>query len=203
MGIRIHQYLDDWLVLARSHQNCLQHTHTLVAIYQDVGWLVNMEKLELNPKQVFDFVGYQFDLKRGKVIPTLDWWQSLKAKIQELLARPTCPVWQLMSLIGVLTATEKQVHPSQLHMRPIQWHLKSNWRIPESLEKVIPIIRSLHPHLKWWLEESNVPQLSGGLLSTPSKVIIWVQISHCRLTGEFVHKCQQRWESHSSFGQFP
>ena len=27
--IRIHQYLDDWLVTARSHQICLQHTRTL------------------------------------------------------------------------------------------------------------------------------------------------------------------------------
>ena len=41
-------------------------------------------------------------------------------------------------------------------MRPIQWHLKNNWMVPESLEKVIPVPRSLHPHLKWWLEESNV-----------------------------------------------
>ena len=41
-------------------------------------------------------------------------------------------------------------------MRPIQWHLKNNWRIPESLEKVIPIPRSLHPHLQWWLIEHNV-----------------------------------------------
>ena len=41
-------------------------------------------------------------------------------------------------------------------MRPIHWHLKNNQRVPESLEKVIPIPRSLHPHLKWWLEESNV-----------------------------------------------
>ena len=61
-----------------------------------------------------------------------------------------------MSLIGLLTATEKQVHLGRLHMRPIQWHLKSNWRIPESLEKVIPLPRSLHPHLQWWLQESNV-----------------------------------------------
>ena len=61
-----------------------------------------------------------------------------------------------MSLIGLLTATEKQVHLGQLHVRPIQWHLKNNWRVPESLEKVIPIPKSLHPHLKWWLEESNV-----------------------------------------------
>ena len=31
-GIRIHQYLDDWLVRPRSHQTCLQHTHTLEAL---------------------------------------------------------------------------------------------------------------------------------------------------------------------------
>ena len=61
-----------------------------------------------------------------------------------------------MSLIGLLTATEKQVHLGRLHMRPIQWHLKNNWRVPESLEKVTPVPRSFHPHLKWWLEESSV-----------------------------------------------
>ena len=61
-----------------------------------------------------------------------------------------------MSLIGLLTATEKQVHLGQLHMRPIQWHLKNNWKVPESLEKSIPLPRSLHPHLRWWLVESNV-----------------------------------------------
>ena len=30
-----------------------------------------------------------------------------------------------VSLIGLLTATEKQVHLGGLHMRPIQWHLKT------------------------------------------------------------------------------
>ena len=55
-----------------------------------------------------------------------------------------------------LTATEKQVHLGQLHMRLIQWHHQNNWRVPESLEKVIPIPRSLHPHLQWWLKEDNV-----------------------------------------------
>ena len=40
-----------------------------------------------------------------------------------------------MSLIGLLTATEKQVPLGRLHMRPIQCHLKRHWRVPESLEK--------------------------------------------------------------------
>ena len=58
-GIRIHQYLDDWLVRAKSHQVCHQHTQTLVKLCQTLGWLVNLEKSELEPKQVFDFVGYR------------------------------------------------------------------------------------------------------------------------------------------------
>ena len=122
---------------------------------QDLGWLVNLEKSELESKQVFDFVGYQFDLRSGRVRPTPVAEPSSKASNTVIL--PACPVRQFMSLIGLLTATEKQVHLGRLHMRPIQWHL-NNWRVPESLEKVIPIPRSLHPHLQWWLEESNVLQ---------------------------------------------
>ena len=79
-GIRIHQYLDNWLVRAKSHHTCLQHTETLVALCQDLDWLVNIEKSELTPKQVFVFVGYQFDLKQGKVRPTLERWQNLTLK---------------------------------------------------------------------------------------------------------------------------
>ena len=63
-----------------------------------------------------------------------------------------------MSLIGLLTALEKQVQLGHLHMRPLQWHLKNHWHVPEVLEKTIPLPRYLHPHLDWWLEEGNVPQ---------------------------------------------
>ena len=155
-GIRLHQYLDDWLVRATSHRACLQHTQVLVQLCRHLGWLVNIEKSELEPKQVFNFVGYQFDLQSGRVRPTPDRWQSLQEKILEIISRPACSVRELMSLIGLLTATEKQVHLGRLHMRPIQWHLKRNWRIPESLHKRIPLPRSLHPHLQWWLQEDNV-----------------------------------------------
>ena len=91
-GIRIHQYLDDWLVRARSHRVCLQHTQTLVQMCQDLGWMVNLEKSELQPKQVFDFVGYQFDLTVGRVRPTPDRWQNLQDTITKILSSLTCPV---------------------------------------------------------------------------------------------------------------
>ena len=177
-GIRTHQYLDDWLVRASTHDTCLQHTQTLVSLCQELGWLVNKEKSELAPKQVFNFVGYQFDLKEGKVRPTAERWQTLTDKIRSI-PDPTgyraYRIRQFMSLRGLLTATEKQVHRGRLHMRPIQWHLKNNWRVPESLEKVIPVPNSLHPHLRWWLEESNV--LLGQCATRLRTTQQWLPIS--------------------------
>ena len=48
--IKIHQYLDDWLVRARSHQVCLHHTQDLVKICQELGWLVNFWKIRTGTK---------------------------------------------------------------------------------------------------------------------------------------------------------
>ena len=81
-GIRIHQYLDDWLLRAPSPEICLQHTQTLLALCQQLGWVVNMTKSELVPKQVFNFVGYRFDLITGRVLPTQDRWETLQVKLK-------------------------------------------------------------------------------------------------------------------------
>ena len=155
-GIRIHQYLDDWLIRAPTKESCHQGTQSLLALCQELGWMVNMQKSELEPQQVFDFVGYQYDLLNGVVRPTQNRWEALQHKITVLLQNRFCRVRTFMSLIGLLTATEKQVPLGRLHMRPIQWHLKKHWRVPESLEKEIPIPRSLHQYLQWWTQEENV-----------------------------------------------
>ena len=129
---------DDWLVRASTHDTCLQHTQTLVTLCQELGWLVNKEKSELVPKQVFNFVGYQFDLEEGKVRPIGECWQTLTDKIRSILSDPVCPVQQFMSLIGLLTATEKQVHLGRQHMRPIQWHLEKQLEGPRITGKGDP-----------------------------------------------------------------
>ena len=130
-GTRIHQYLDDWLVRAKSQKVCLQHIQTLVKMC--LGWLVNLEKSELEPKQVFDFVGYQFDLRSGWVRPTPDWCQTLQEKIQLPLSLPASPVFDRFA----------NSHREASSSRPTTYetHIVSsqnNWRVPESLEKVIP-----------------------------------------------------------------
>ena len=48
---------------------------------------------------------------------------------------------------GLLAATENQVISFHLHMRPIQWYPKNHWHVPKSLEKIIPLPRTLNPQL--------------------------------------------------------
>ena len=108
-GIRIHQYLDNWLLRAPCQETYLRHTQTLLDLCHSLGCVVNMNKSELVPQQTFDFVGYHFDLSQGLVKPTQERWRSLSQKLNLLLGLESCTVRQFMSLIGLLTATEKQV----------------------------------------------------------------------------------------------
>ena len=168
-GIRIHQYLDDWLIRAPTKDSCHQGTQSLLNLCQELGWIVNLQKSELEPKQIFEFVGYKYVLSQGLVLPTQNRWESILQKLESILSKPSCRVRKFMSLIGLLTATEKQVPLGRIHMRPIQWHLKRHWRVPESLEKEIPVPRSLHPHLLWWTKETNV--LTGQALHPLSHAV--------------------------------
>ena len=69
-GIRIHQYPDDWLLRPLCHEACQQHTHTPgLPLCYDLGWVVNLNKLQPIPQQVFNFV-YHFDQSQDLVRPT-------------------------------------------------------------------------------------------------------------------------------------
>ena len=137
-GIRIHQYLDDWLVRASTHDTCLQHTQSLVTLCQELGWLVNREKSELVPQQVFNFVGYQFDLKEGRVRPTEERWQTLTDKIRSILSWCTRQQVTLrarhipgrlnviadkLSRLGPTIQTEWSLHPEVFQAVCSRWHL--------------------------------------------------------------------------------
>ena len=73
-------------------------------------------------------------------------------------------VW--IDLFGPATDVSSMVtdsHRKASPLRPVPYEthtvaLEKQLDDTGTLEKVIPIPRSLHPHLKWWLQEENVLQ---------------------------------------------
>ena len=125
-GLKLHQYLDDWLVRSQSREEALVNTQAVVDLTQSLGWIINQEKSELNPTQVFSFVGYEYHLDSALVKPTQERWLKLQDFILHLKSKHVLTARCLMSLIGLLASTEKMVPEGRLHMRPFQFHLKEH-----------------------------------------------------------------------------
>ena len=145
-GLRIHQYLDNWLIRSQSQEESQRDTQAVVDLTQSLGWIINQEKSELKPTQVFSFVGYEYHLDSALVRPTHERWLKLQDLILRLKSKRVLTARCLMSLIGLLASTEKMVPEGRLHMRPFQFHLKEHWRYPQSLDNLLP----------WWQNPSNV-----------------------------------------------
>ena len=143
-GIRIHQYIDDWLMRSKTKPQCQENTHRLIHLVQSLGWIINFEKSDLIPTQEVEFLGgYKFDLRVGLVFPTQKKMDCLLEKTVFMLESPRTSPRKLMSLIGSMASMEKTIPLGRLHMRPLQWYLKTHWRYPQSLDIPVPVSQVL------------------------------------------------------------
>ena len=83
----------------------------------------------------------------------------------------------LMSLIGVLASLEKTIPMGRLHMRPLQWYLKTNWQYPQSLDLKIPVSNLLLKHLQSWKDPNNL-NLGCPLHSEEHNTLIFTDASN-------------------------
>ena len=91
---------------------------------------MNLEKSELDQGRSLFFVGYQIDLRSNTGPLAEPSGQNTGNTVTTGLSGPAAHISDRL-----LTATEKQVHLGLLRMRPIHWHLKIYWKVPESLKK--------------------------------------------------------------------
>ena len=155
-GNRVHQYLDDWLLRANTRHQCLVQTKELIQVVQDLSFVINFEKSELEPTKKIDFLGYHFDLIQGKVFPTDKKLGILEKAVQDMEVVSQTTPRLLMSLIGVLAYLEKTIPMGRLHMRTFQWYLKTHWQYPQSLDLKIPVSNLLKSYLQWWKDPKNL-----------------------------------------------
>ena len=101
------------------------NTQTEVDLTQPLGWIINQEKSELTPTEVFSFVSYKYHLDSALVKSTQERWLKLQDLILHLKSKHVLTTRCLMLLIGLLATTEKMVPEGHLHMRPFQFQTRS------------------------------------------------------------------------------
>ena len=156
LGISLNVYLDDILISGDQSDSCHTDTQQTKFLLLVLGWVINIAKSSLVPSQVFPFVGYGYNLIKGFVFPLQDRILAIRSVVNTIRGKSHTSARDLMSLLGLLTATEKLVHLGRLHMRPIQWFLKDHWNHTQPLDRQIPVLPQLVEALSWWLKPANL-----------------------------------------------
>ncbi|KAL0152981.1 hypothetical protein M9458_051713, partial [Cirrhinus mrigala] len=127
-GIRILNYLDDWLVLAQSEEELLSHRTLLLSHLECLGLKVNLPKSMLHPSRKISFLGAIFDSTqlRAMVVP------ERALLIQQLAgsfrAGARFPLKRFQRMLGLMASASPVLELGLLRMRPLQRWLKP--RVP-------------------------------------------------------------------------
>ncbi|KAI2666023.1 Transposon Ty3-I Gag-Pol polyprotein [Labeo rohita] len=124
-GIRILNYIDDWLILARSQELALRHWDVVLAHLRSLGLRLNAKKSVLSPAQrttylgvVWDSITMQAQLSPARVESILNTLKNIK-----LGHKVTLHYFQ--RVLGLMAAASTVIPLGLLHMRPFQLWLRA------------------------------------------------------------------------------
>ena len=61
-------YLDNWLIWAKSPEECKEATQKVIDFLIHLGFLINYNKSRLTPEQKFKWLGQEWELKTYKLV---------------------------------------------------------------------------------------------------------------------------------------
>ena len=164
-GVRIHCYLDDWLILAQDNVSCKIHSTEVCTLTNSLGFVINQEKSSLSPTQSFEYLGMLFDTQAFTVQPTLARRQRLQDSVLRLRGAKAATARQLAAVLGQMESLAPLLPLGRLHKRPLQRHFRlqwsqstedwdqlislgqwyvratDHWLYPEFLSSTVPIVR--------------------------------------------------------------
>lgn len=169
-GLRVSVYVDDFINLAKLNK-IHEDRDFMIKTLEDLGWHINYEKSQLEPKQDIDYIGYIIDTHSEKYpvirIPRCRIYK-LRKDIKRVLRQEQVSARVLARVLGQCVSMTKAVLPGKLLLRNAYRVLagKKSW------EALLTLDQASRLDLEWW--ESAVDQWNGRVLA-PQQVEAQVQ----------------------------
>ena len=161
--------------LARSEPKSLKTVGTqsiYLSLINSLGLIINNEKSDLVPDQVFTFIGMEFQTHTNIVRVPQSRQTMILETVRMFSQKTSVSARDFLSLLGQLNAAADLVMLGRLHLRPLQVSLRNQWR-PQNLpySHQIRMTSEILYHLKWWLQEDRYHQGIPLKIDPPSHTI--------------------------------
>ncbi len=150
-GIRVLNYLDDWLILAHSRELVSRHRDIVLGHIHSLGLRMNAKKSVLLPSQRTVFLGVRLDSVQMQArlaparIPVFTACLA-RFKLDHHVSVGTC-----RRLLGLMAAASPVLPLGLLHMRPFLWWMKELRLHPTvPATRLVRVSRSCCRHLLMW-----------------------------------------------------
>ena len=161
----VFQYLDDWLLLARSHSRAMEISLQFTRACLRLGLLVNFEKSSLEPTQRLVHLGVDWDFKAAVVRPPVSRVESLHSVLSLMVENARGPLHLLESVRGQMVAMEKLVRHGRINFRSFQKTVTMALKSGRS-QRWVRLQPPALQNLRWWLSR---PTLLRGVPAIPRK----------------------------------
>ena len=152
LGVRLLVYLDNILIMTATPELCLEHTQLTWQLLTDLGFLGNLKKSVLTPKQQAEYLGFIVNSIEMKLFLTEE--KLLRSNLEaEMLLKSNPVVKILASFLGFCQSTLPAIAVAPLHIRNLQADmikaLKGS-RGGQGYRSVVCLSPEAKKELEWW-----------------------------------------------------
>lgn len=116
-GCRLIIYLDDLLMMHQDRAQLEQITHVTCQLFESLGLMVNLKKSILTPTQELEFLTFQVDSIRMKLLLPPE---RLQQDARKMMHQASVSVREVELFVGKTTTTLRAIPLAPLHYRALQ-----------------------------------------------------------------------------------
>lgn len=152
-GIVCIYYLDDWLLMAESHQECSHAIKLALSLLESLGFSINLQKSILTPSPRCQFV---LDTSNMTIELPMDKRQKILVTLKAFKASNKVSIRYLAEVIGILVSACPAVRYGWLHIKNLErLRYLALLRNNNNFEAVVELSVLANIDLSWW--EQVVP----------------------------------------------
>lgn len=151
-GILCVNYLDDFIILSNTKDNCAKSTAYVIDMLKNLGFVINEKKSSLSPSRICTFLGFVYDTTSMTLQLPNEKKNKILKVVQQFKTKNYCKIRDFAELIGMLISACPAVEYGWCHTKMFErakvLALKKSKGRYSSLTKLSPFLQE---DFNWWL----------------------------------------------------
>ena len=171
LGVNILFYLDDWLIVGDSQEDCARMIDITLSVGKEMGLAFNIPKSHLCPTQSLTWIGLVWDTVSQTVALSVRNRARCWSKVFLAIHSRTLSRRRWESLIGSLNFAAVVVPLGRLRLRRL---ILEGRRVFNSVDRdrLVRFPQRLRNLLRWWLRASRLDSVTPWISPPPSVTVV-------------------------------